>query len=209
MVKKTKKEYKPSAKIKASIKSILEFNTKAMKAENLATERNTDFIVKFYDVLKSVKGAERKYILNTVLDSLDKSKAKWIKALINKLLKDDGELNQWLIDNPNKKANDFIRNRKLGEKEKAQQFQTRKRNANPKKSKKLDLSPVPEVEAVRTEVINLVANKLDYLDQEKLKPFIDKLFEAATLEHHQDSANTVLKSMGIIDKNVKLHKKSA
>ena len=95
MVKKTKKEYKPSAKIKASIKSILEFNTKAMKAENLATERNTDFIVKFYDVLKSVKGAERKYILNTVLDSLDKSKAKWIKALINKLLKDDGELNQW------------------------------------------------------------------------------------------------------------------
>ena len=121
MTKKTKKTkaYVPTAEIKAGIASVLKLNTQAAAAEKKATTANTKFIVEFYKLLKSIDGAARKYALNFVLGKLDASKAKWIKALINKLLKDDGELQKFLVDNPSKTADDFIKGNQLGEKERA------------------------------------------------------------------------------------------
>ena len=194
MTRQTKKAkaYVPTAEIKAGIASVLKLNTQAVAAEKKATTANTKFIIEFYKLLKSIDGMARKYALNFVLGKLDVSKAKWIKALINKLLKDDGELQKFLVDNPSKTAEDFIKGNQLGEKERAEKFQTRKRQpAAGKDKKKITVAKVPEIEAVKKEIQESL-NALDYLDPVKVTNAFNLFITTLTKLHHADSGKAML-----------------
>ena len=194
MTKKTKKTkaYVPTAEIKAGIASVLKLNTQAAAAEKKATTANTKFIIEFYKLLKSIDGAARKYALNFVLGKLDASKAKWIKALINKLLKDDGELQKFLVDNPSKTADDFIKGNQVGERERAEKFQTRKRQpAAGKDKKKITVAKVPEIEAIGVDVRKSV-QVLDYLDPNHVEKAVVVFLTTLSKLHHADSGKAML-----------------
>lgn len=193
MTKQTKKAkaYVPTAEIKAGIASVLKLNTQAVAAEKKATTANTKFIIEFYKLLKSIDGPARKYALNFVLGKLDTSKSKWIKALINKLLKDDGELQKFLVDNPSKTVDDFIKGNQLGEKERAEKFQTRKRQPAPGKDKKITVAKVPEIEAVGKEIQESL-EALDYLDKDKVTNAFNEFLTKLTKLHHADSGKAML-----------------
>lgn len=195
MTKQTKKvkAYVPTAEIKAGIASVLKLNTQAVAAEKKATTANTKFIIEFYKLLKSIEGAARKYALNFVLGKLDVSKAKWIKALINKLLKDDGELQKFLVDNPSKTADDFIKGNQLGEKERAEKFQTRKRQpAAGKDKKKIIVAKVPEIEDFGKDVRKSLHSCLDWIDPDKAENALQVFLTTLSKLHHADSGKAML-----------------
>lgn len=166
MTKSTKQAYTPTVEVKSAIDQIIKLNIAATKAETNATVKNTAFIAKFCETLLGIDKTAQKYVVNSVLATLQPSKAKWVKALVNKLLKDDGPMQKWLTDNPNKSATDFITDNKLGEKETAQQFETRKREPKtpePKQSE-VKLAKVPEIEAVGVELSDMLSASLDFID---------------------------------------------
>ena len=166
MTKSTKEAYTPTVEIKSAIANIIKLNIVATKAETSATVKNTAFIAAFCETLQGIDKTAQKYVVNSVLATLNPSKAKWVKALVNKLQKDDGPMQKWLTENPNKSASDFITDNKLGEKENAQQFETRNRDPKtpePKQSE-VKLAKVAEIEAVGEEMATMLATELDFID---------------------------------------------
>lgn len=201
MTKTTKQAYKPTPEIKTAIANIIKLGKAATKAESVATQKNTAFIVAFLEALRGIDEKARKYVINSVLATLQPSTAKWVKALINKLLKDDGLMQKWLTDNPNKSANDFITDNKLGEKEKAQKFQTRRRGAGhqtpkngatPPTKSAIQLEPVDEIVAVITKVAGILRTDLGYLNPDVVSNMLASLSEALTVEHYTVEAMEVL-----------------
>jgi hypothetical protein len=186
MTKTIKDAFKPTPEIKSAIDKIIKLNIAAMKAETNATVKNTAFIAAFCETLLGIDKTAQKYVVNSVLATLQPSKAKWVKALVNKLLKDDGPMQKWLTDNPNKSASDFIKDNKLGEKETAQQFETR--NRDPKtpepKTPEIKLAKVPEIEAIGEELADIVASSLAHLDPEKVAKAITEFVKTLTAYHY-------------------------
>lgn len=210
----TKQAYKPTPEIKSAIANIIKLSKAAAKAENVATQKNTAFIVAFWEALQGIDEKARKYVINSVLATLNPSMTKWVKALINKLLKDDGSMQKWLKGNPNKSAKDFITDNKLGEKENAQKFQTRRRGAGhqtpkdgatPPTKPAIQLEPVKEIEEVREELLVVVSEALGYIPEPEQIKAISECIRILTAAHYATEAmETIIKP-----KKVKLIKANA
>ena len=196
MTKSTKQAYTPTVEVKSAIDQIIKLNIAATKAETNATVKNTAFIAKLVQIMLGIDEEARKYVLNSVLATLQPSKAKWVKALVNKLLKDDGPMQKWLTDNPNKSATDFIKDNKLGEKETAQQFETR--NRDPKtpepKTPEIKLAKVPEIEAIGEEMATMLSADLPYIDKAERDKAVNECIKILTAAYYVTEAmETIIK----------------
>tara|TARA_R110002167_G_scaffold87513_1_gene236461 strand:- start:1075 stop:1692 length:618 start_codon:yes stop_codon:yes gene_type:complete len=185
------KQFKPTKQNAKLVADILKLADIAACAEINADDKNSDFIVKLHDGCKALEKHARKFVLNSVLEQVETTKAKWVKALINKLLSQEGELETFLKSNPNKTAAEFIKGQKLGIKRNAEKFQPRKREPKPDTKIKVKLQPVHEIEIVREEIRDALSS-LDYLDQEKTSKALQTFIETLTKLHYADSAENVL-----------------
>tara|TARA_R110002020_G_scaffold55453_1_gene153812 strand:- start:1414 stop:2061 length:648 start_codon:yes stop_codon:yes gene_type:complete len=210
MTKTTKQAYKPTPEIKTAIANIIKLGKAAAKAELVATQKNTAFIVTFWEALQGIDEKARKYVINSVLATLQPSTAKWVKALINKLLKDDGQLQKWLKGNPNKSASDFITDNKLGEKGNAQKFQTRRRGAGHQAPKNgatsptkpaIELEPVDEIVEVGEELSNMIFEKLGYIADAKRAEAVAEFIRILTVAHYATEAMETLPKVKLIKAN--------
>tara|TARA_R110000765_G_scaffold351703_2_gene441689 strand:- start:131 stop:757 length:627 start_codon:yes stop_codon:yes gene_type:complete len=196
MTKTIKDAYTPTVEVKSAIDQIIKLNIAATKAETNATVKNTAFIAKLVQIMLGIDEEARKYVLNSVLATLQPSKAKWVKALVNKLLKDDGPMQKWLTDNPNKTATDFIKDNKLGEKETAQQFETRNRDPKtpePKQSE-VKLAKVPEIEAIGEEMATMLSADLPYIDKAERDKAVNECIKILTAAYYVTEAmETIIK----------------
>ena len=196
MTKTIKDAYTPTVEVKSAIANIIKLNIAATKAETNATVKNTAFIAAFCETLMGIDKTAQKYVVNSVLATLQPSKAKWVKALVNKLLKDDGQMQKWLTDNPNKSATDFIKDNKLGEKETAQQFETR--NRDPKtpepKQPEIKLAKVPEIEAIGEELSDMLSAALDFIDIVERDKAVNECIKILTAAYYVTEAmETIIK----------------
>ena len=186
------KQFKPTKQNTKLVADILKLAEIAECAESNADDKNTDFIVKLHDGCKALEKHARKFVLSSVLEQIETTKAKWIKALINKLLNQEGELETFLKSNPNKTSADFIKGQKLGIKRNAEKFQPRKREPKPEDKIKVKLQPVPEIELVREDIREALSS-LTYLDQEKTSKALQTFIETLTKLHYSETGERMLK----------------